>query len=228
MFLVELPLARSAAGNGLGENIQIVRGKFLHVFMIGARQRMQLDLAVAVLTLTAGLLDVFAFGNGLLANGFAIGDLRTADIGLHVIFAQHAVNDDFQVQFAHAGDQCLAGIRLGGNAERGIFLRQALHSDAELVLVRLGFRLDSDGNNRRGKLDGFQNDGLVFVAQRVAGVDILQSDARANIARANFVNFLALVGMHLQQAARCVRGNPSQRSTRSFRISERRNKRGCK
>jgi len=58
---------------------------------------MQLDLAVAVLTLAAGLLDVLAFGERLLANGLAIGHLRASDIRLHVVLAQHAVNNDFQV-----------------------------------------------------------------------------------------------------------------------------------
>ena len=113
VFLVELPLARRAASDGLGECVQIVGGKLLHVLVIGTGQRMQFDLAVAVLALTTGLLDVLAFGNGLLANRFAIGDLRTADVCLHVIFAQHAVDDDFQVQFAHPGNQGLAGIGLG-------------------------------------------------------------------------------------------------------------------
>ena len=42
---------------------------------------------------------------------------------------------------------------------------------------------------------------LCFVAQRVAGVDALQSDARANVAGIHFFNFFALVGMHLQQTA---------------------------
>ena len=113
---------------------------------------MQFDLAVAVLTLTAGLLDVLAFRERLLANRFAVGDLRTANIGLHVIFAQHAVDDDFQVQFAHAGDQGLAGIGFGGNAESRIFLRQTLHGHAQFVLVSLGFRLDGHGNNRRREI----------------------------------------------------------------------------
>ena len=38
------------------------------------------------------------------ANRFAIGDLRASDRRLHAKFAHHAVHDDFQVQFAHAGN----------------------------------------------------------------------------------------------------------------------------
>ncbi len=54
-----------------------------------------------------------------------------------------------------------------------------------------------------------ENDGLFFVAQRVAGCYALQAHARRNIARINGVNFFALVGMHPQQTAdalaRCLR-----------------------
>ena len=110
---------------------------------------MQLDLAVAVLPLPPVCLMYLPSASGLLANRFAIGHLRAADVGLHVVFAQHAVDDDFEMQFAHAGNQRLAGIGLGGNAEGRIFLRQALHGHAQLVLVGLGFRLDGHGNDRR-------------------------------------------------------------------------------
>ena len=165
---------------------------------------------------------------GLLANRFAISHLRTADVGLHVIFAQHAVDDDFQVQFAHAGDQCLSGIRLGRNAERRIFLRQPLHGHAQLVLVGFRFRLDGHGNNRRGEIDRFENDLFLFVAQRVAGIDALQADAGANVAGINFFNFFALVGVHLQQTADAFARALCRSSKRSCRTSERRNKRGCK
>ena len=44
-----------------------------------------------------------------------------------------------------------------------------LHGHAQLVLVGLGFRLDGHGNNGRGKIDVFEDDRLVFIAQRVAG-----------------------------------------------------------
>ena len=176
----------------------------------------------------AGLLDVFAFGDGFLANRFAIRHLRTADVGLHVVFAQHAVDDNFQVQFAHAGNQCLSGIGLGRNAERRIFLRQPLHGHAQLVLVGLGLRLDGYGNYRGGKIDVFENDLLCFVAQRVAGVDALQTHAGANIAGINVINFFALVGMHLQQAADAFARALCRSCKRSCRISTRRNKRECR
>src|SRR5258705_14003347 len=105
--------------------------------MVGAWHRVHFDFAVTVWTLTAGLLDVSAFRERLLANRFAIGNLGASDVGLHVVFAQHAVDDEFKVKFTHAGDQGLAGIGFGGNAAGRIFLRDALQGNAQFVLVSL-------------------------------------------------------------------------------------------
>src|SRR6266849_6436172 len=201
VLLVELPLSRRTAHDLLGQRVQIVRGQLLHVLVAGAGQRMQFDFAMSVLSAAAGLLDVLAFRSGLLANRFAVRHLRASHIGLHVIFAQHAVHDNLEVQFAHAGDQRLPGIRLGGNPERGIFLRQPLHGHAQLVLVGFRLWLDGHGNQRCGKIDILKNDWFVFVAERVAGIYVLQADTGADVARINLVNLFALIRVHLQQTA---------------------------
>ena len=64
---------------------------------------------VAVLALAARLANELAFDvlDGL-ADRFAIRDLRLADVGFDAELALHAVDDDFQVQLAHAGDDGLA------------------------------------------------------------------------------------------------------------------------
>src|SRR5712692_7308133 len=206
MLFVKFPFARRSADHLLGQRIQFIHGHLFHVLVAGTRDGMQFDFAVAVLPAAAGLLDVSPFGDGLLADGFAVGHLRAAHVRLHVVFAQHAVHDDFQVQFAHAGNQGLAGIRLGGYAERRIFLSQALHGHAQLVLVGLGLRLDGHGNDRCREFDGLEDDLLVFIAERVAGVHVLQTDAGADVPGIHFFNFLALIGMHLQEAADAFAG----------------------
>src|ERR1700722_11881666 len=162
---------------------------------------MQFDFAVAVLTFTASLLDVLAFGRSVLTHRFAIGDLWAAHVGFHAIFALHSVHENFQVEFAHSGNQRLAGVRFSRNTESRIFLCQALHRHAEFVLVRFGLRLDSYRKNWSREIDGLQNHLLVLVAQRVSGVDTLQTNYRANVAGINLFNFFALVSMHLQHAA---------------------------
>jgi hypothetical protein len=48
-----------------------------------------------------------------LADGLAVGHLRLADVGFDAELALHAVDDDFQVQLAHARDDGLATFFVG-------------------------------------------------------------------------------------------------------------------
>ncbi|MNT88751.1 hypothetical protein D3C72_2293630 [compost metagenome] len=73
---------------------------------------------MAVLSLAAGLAHELAIHIAdLLADGFPVGHLRFADIGLDVEFALHAFDEDLQVQLAHAGDDGLAGLVVGAHAK---------------------------------------------------------------------------------------------------------------
>jgi hypothetical protein len=58
-------------------------------------------------------------------DALAVGHLRRADVGFDAELALHAIDDDFEVQLAHAGDDGLARLFVGAHAERRIFLRQA-------------------------------------------------------------------------------------------------------
>jgi hypothetical protein len=108
-----------------------------------ARHRRQLDHDVAVLALAARLLGVLVVALDVrLADGLAVGHLRLADVGFDVELALHAVDEDVQVQLAHAGDDGLAGFLVGAHAERRIFLRQSAQRHAHLFLVGLGLRFD--------------------------------------------------------------------------------------
>src|SRR5215469_1814005 len=75
------------------------------------------ELHVTVLAAATGLADVFAFRLRLLANRLAIRYLRLANVGLHVELAHHAVDDDLQVQLAHAADDRLPTVWIGRNLE---------------------------------------------------------------------------------------------------------------
>ena len=73
--------------------------------------RLEANLRVTVLAAAASLPDVFAFRFRRPADGFAIRHLRLADIGLDLVLAHHAVDDDFQMQLAHAADDGLRRCR---------------------------------------------------------------------------------------------------------------------
>ena len=159
---------------------------------------------MAVLAASTGLADVLALRLRHLADGLAIRNLWLAHVGLHAKLAHHAIHQDFQVQFAHAGDDRLPAIRISRNFERRIFLRQLAQCDTHLFLVALRLRLDCNRDDRRRKLDRLEHDRIVLVADRIARGDVLHADARADIAGVDFADFLTLVGVHLQQASNAL------------------------
>ena len=56
-----------------------------------------------------------------------------------------------------------------------------------------------------GKIHLLEDDGLVRIAQRVAGDHVLQAHRRGDVAGVYFLDLGALAGMHLQQAADALR-----------------------
>ena len=165
------------------------------------RHRLEAHLDVAVLTLTARLPHELALGFRLARDRFAIRDLRLADVRGDAELAHHAVDDDLEVQLAHAADDGLVRFRVRVDLERRVFLHELRERDAHLFLVDLRLRLDGDGDDRLGERHRLEDDRLVPVADRVAGGDAAQTDGRADVARPHFLDLFALVGVHLQQAS---------------------------
>ena len=57
---------------------------------------------MSVLSVTAGLPDELALCLDGLADRLAVCNLRLADLAVDLELAEHAVNDDLQMQLAHA------------------------------------------------------------------------------------------------------------------------------
>ena len=77
-------------------------------------ERFELEHDVTVLTTAAGLLGELAFGvfnHG--ADRFTVSNLGLAHGGFDVEFALHAVDENFEVEFAHTGNNRLAGFFVG-------------------------------------------------------------------------------------------------------------------
>src|SRR5512139_3574435 len=162
--------------------------------------RPHLDPDVAVLTLTARLLGMLAFLLDFLADRFTVGHLRRTHVGFHAEFALHPIHENFEVEFAHARNDGLAGFLIRTDAERRIFLRQTAQCDAHLFLVSLGFWLDRHVNHRLGEFHAFEGDRARDITQRIARSHILQTHGRSDVTCADFLDFFALVGVHLQDA----------------------------
>ena len=105
------------------------------------------------------------------------------------------------MQLAHTSDNGLARLLIGIGAEGGVLLGQLGQSDAHLLLTGLGLRLDSHADHRLRELHGLQDDGMLLITQGVAGGGVLQTHHGCDVAGVDRVDILAVVGVHLQDAA---------------------------
>ena len=167
---------------------------FLGLFASNARGDwvgFELDFNVAILATTTRLADELAHAFRSEVDGLAVGNLRLAGLGFDAEFALEAVDDDFEVELTHAGDEGLARLRVGSDAESRIFLSKALQADGETLLVTLGVRLD--GHRDNGLCEGgLLEDQVVFGGQGVARDDFLRSDDRADVTRVGDFDFFAV------------------------------------
>ena len=114
-------------------------------------QRLDLDARDTELAAAARLPHEAAFGLRRLADRLLVRDLRPADVRVDAELALHAVDDDVEVQLAHAGDDRLARLRVELHAEARVFFGELLQRLAHPVLVVLRLRLDGDVDHRLGE-----------------------------------------------------------------------------
>src|SRR5512138_2735299 len=157
--------------------------------------------AVAVLAAAAGLADVAALRLDLPRDGLAVGDLGLADVRLDLELPEHAVDEDLEVELAHAPDDGLAGLLVGVDAEGRVLHLEAVEGDAHLVLVGLRLRLDRDVDHRLRELHPLEDDRRVLGAERVARGRGAEADGGGDVARVDLLDLLALVRVHLEEAA---------------------------
>ena len=124
---------------------------------------------MTILTAAAGLLDVLGFGFGLAADRLSERHFRLSDIGFDLEFPQQAIDDDFQVQLAHPGNNGLRRFFVGTHAERRIFLGKLLKSKTHLLLIWLRLGFDGHRDDRLGKFHHFEQTGA-FRPQSVSPV----------------------------------------------------------
>ena len=156
---------------------------------------------MAVLALTTRLTGILGLLIDLLLDGLFIGDLRCTDICLNLKLPQQTVNNDFQMELAHTGNNRLARLLIGVGLKRGIFLGKLRQSKAHLLLTGLRLWLDGHTNDRLREFHRLENNGMIGIAQRVTGRGILQANRCGDIAGVDALQILTVIGMHLQNAA---------------------------
>ena len=76
-----------------------------------------------------------------------------------------------------------------------------MQGQAEPLLVHFTFWLNGDGNNRLGKLYGFEYDGSRLITEGITGGGAFQAHSGRDVTRANLFELFPLVGMHLEKPA---------------------------
>ncbi len=148
----------------------------------------------------AGLLHELALGFGRGGDRLFVGDARLAHLGLNRELGDQAADDDIEVEFAHAGDHGLAGLRVDVHLEGGVFLGQFLQGLTDAVLVRPRPGLDRHRYHRIWEVDRFQQQGTAHRAEGVPGKGIFQSQAGDDGAGIRLGDLFAVVGVHDQEA----------------------------
>ena len=105
------------------------------------------------------------------------------------------------MQLAHAGDDGLPGLLVGLDREGRVLVGEPLDRGAELLLVALGLGLDGDLDHRGREAHRLEHDGVLQVAQGVAGLGLLQAHDGHDLAGADRRDLLTLVGVHLVDLA---------------------------
>ncbi|GIX66226.1 MYND finger domain-containing protein [Babesia caballi] len=143
-------------------------------------QRLDEELDVAVLASPARLAHIAALSVHGLDEGLLELDLRGARPDGQVVLAPYAVDDDVEVELAHAADDRLLGGRFHVHAEGGVLPHELAEDVAhafQLVAV-LGLHLEAD--HRLGEVDGLEEHFALLGAEGVAGDDVLDADLRGH------------------------------------------------
>src|SRR5690606_19371337 len=122
------------------------------------RQRLEADVAVAVLAMAARLLLVLALPFRLLADRLTVRDARRLRRDVDAVLVLQPLDLHVEMQLAEPADDGLTDLRVVAAVERRVLLVQLLQGGADLVLVRTAGRADRNGDVRLRELDGREHE----------------------------------------------------------------------
>ena len=114
--------------------------------------RTELDLNVAELTMSAGLLLVTAFNVDRLADGLAVRDLGILQHALRAELARQLLRDDLDMHLAQTGQNTLGCLDVLLNLDRRVFFHQTRETGEDLVFFACLLRINRLGNAGGGEL----------------------------------------------------------------------------
>ena len=127
--------------------------------------------------------------------------MRLTDGSFYLEFSEQSVNDDFEVKFAHSGDNRLSRFFIRIELEGGVFLRKLQKRESHFFLTRFRLRLDCNLNNGFGEFHLLEDDRVIFVAERVARRGVFKTYDSADISRINLIDFLSVVSVHKDESS---------------------------
>ena len=137
-----------------------------------------------------------------LPDGLAVRDLRPADVRVDVELALQAVDDDLEVQLAHAGDDASGpSPRRMRRGRSGPPRRGAARPTPSLSWSAFDFGSTATEMTGSGNVIDSSTIGAFSAAERVAGRRVLEADAGGDLARRDLLALLAVVRVHLEDAA---------------------------
>ena len=123
--------------------------------------------------------------------------LRTTLVHLYVKLTAQTVKNNVQMQLTHTADDSLTRHLVALHAESGVFLNQLGQRIGHLVHIALRQRFHSNADNRLWELHRLKDDGVFLVTQRMAGLNLFETDSGSDVTGLNAVQRVLLVGMHL-------------------------------
>ena len=155
---------------------------------------------MTILAAAAGLLDIAHLGalDGA-GDRLAVGHLGLANPRLHAELAQHAVNQHFQVQLAHARDNGLPGLlvrrtRKVGSSSESLRRASPILSWSAVVFGSMATEMTGSGKEMFSRIT------VLEASHRVSPVkEFFQPQHSADIAGIDLGDILAPVGVHAQQ-----------------------------
>src|SRR5690606_30993257 len=136
---------------------------------------------VRELTATTGLLLVYFLVLNCSGKRFLVRHLGSTLVDFNFELTLQTINDDLKVEFAHTAKNGLTCLLVGMNAQRRVFLNELRDRHAEFVDISLLLRLDRIPDNRIREYHRLKHHLALFIAQRVAGLDVLKAYHRTDV-----------------------------------------------
>ena len=136
-----------------------------------------------------------------LGDGFAVSNLRSTDVDLDLVGTLKDIDFNIEVKFAHTFEDHLVRFFIGLNTERWIFLDHFTDSICKFFSICFVLWCDGDGDDRVRENHRFESGRVLFIAEGVTRLDVLETDDGDDVARLCGVDFVAVVGVHFNHAA---------------------------